>query len=105
MKRLIMKMAALMAMAAFAATAYAAEAVSGKVTAIDGEKVSVTVEKGIPAWLKKGETVQAYGGAPTVLEVKDNVVVLKFGKAKAAKIKTDSSMTISEGGGDELQGC
>jgi len=45
------------------------------------------------------------GGAPKVVDVKGNVVVLKFSKAKAAKIKADSNMTISEPSDDALQGC
>ncbi|GAB7028400.1 selenite/tellurite reduction operon protein ExtJ [Geotalea toluenoxydans] len=105
MKRMITKLATIFALAAFATAAFAAGSVTGKVTAIDGEKVSVTVEKELPAWVKKGDSVQAMGGSPTVVDVKGNVIVLKFGKAKAAKIKADSKMTISESAGDELQGC
>jgi len=105
MKRLISKIAVLFAMATFATAAFAAESFKGKVTAIDGEKVTVTVEKDLPAWVKKGTNVEAMGGAPMVVEVKGKEVVLKFGKAKAAKIKADSTMTISESSGDELQGC
>jgi hypothetical protein len=105
MKRLMIKFATMFAVTAFAAAAFAAGSVSGKVTAIEGEKVSVTVDKELPAWLKKGESVQAMGGSPTVVDVQGKVIVLKFGKAKAAKIKADSTMTISESAGDELQGC
>lgn len=105
MKQLITKLAVLFSMAVFATAAFASESFKGKVTAIDGEKVTVTVEKDLPAWVKKGSNVEAMGGAPMVIEVKGNEVVLRFGKAKAAKIKTDSTMTISESSGDELQGC
>lgn len=105
MKRLITKFAVLVAMASLATAAFAAESFKGKVTAVDGEKVTVTGDKDIPAWVKKGSNVEAMGGAPMVLEVKGKSVVLKFGKAKAAKIKTDSTMTINESAGDELQGC
>lgn len=105
MKRLMMNLATMFAVTVFTTTAFASGSISGKVTAIDGEKISVTVEKEVPAWLKKGEAVQAMGGSPTIVEVKGNVIVLKFGKAKAAKIKADSNMTISESDGDEMQGC
>ena len=104
MKKMITKIVALFAMAAFATVAFAENSFSGKVTAIEGEKVSVTA-KSLPAWVKKGETVQAMGGAPKVVDVKGNVVVLKFSKAKAAKIKADSNMTISEPSDDAMQGC
>lgn len=81
---------------------------SGKVIANDGEKVTLKVEKEAPAWLKKGAVVSALGGKPSVVEVKGKDVVLKFGKAKAAKIKTDTNLTINEvkaGGGEQMQGC
>ncbi|WP_243371040.1 selenite/tellurite reduction operon protein ExtJ [Geotalea sp. SG265] len=105
MKRLLAGMFTIVATTAFTAAAFAAGSCSGKVTAIDGEKVSVTVDNNLPAWVKKGESVQAMGGAPKIVDVKGNVVVLRFGKAKAAKIKTGSTMTIGEAAGDELQGC
>ena len=105
MKQICLKLATLCALIAIAASAFAAGPLAGKVAAVEGEKVSVTVEKGVPAWVKKGVTVQALGGAPQVVDVKGNVVVLKFNKAKAAAIKVDSSVTISESAGDELQGC
>lgn len=64
MKRMITKLATIFALAAFATAAFAAGSVTGKVTAIDGEKVSVTVEKELPAWVKKGDSVQAMVGPP-----------------------------------------
>lgn len=105
MKQTMMKLATLFVAVAFASAAFAAGSCSCKVSAVDGEKVSVTFDKEPPAWIKKGSTVSAMGGSPTVIEVKGNQAVLKFGKAKAAKIKADSTMTVSEPEGDELQGC
>ncbi|ABQ24662.1 selenite/tellurite reduction operon protein ExtJ [Geotalea uraniireducens] len=105
MKKSFTLVATLLITVVLAAASIAAGTFTGKVTAVDGEKVSVTVDKELPAWVKKGSAVQAMGGAPMVVEVNGNVVVLKFIKAKAAKIKADSSMTISESSGDELQGC
>lgn len=95
-------MVAIMAVPALAAS------FSGKVAANDGEKVTLAVDKGVPAWVKKGGTVKAIGGMPTVMEVKDNEVVLRFSKAKAAKLKVNASLTVNEnkgGGGEQLQGC
>lgn len=105
MKRLIMKMAALLAMAVFATTAFAAGTLNGKVTKIDGTKVTVTAEQDIPKWVKKGANVSALGGSPKVLEVKGKEMVLRFGSEKAAKIKAESAVTVTESTGDELQGC
>lgn len=104
MKKFMMASAAGLVALSMAAAAFASESFAGKVTRIDGEKVTVKAAK-IPGWVKKGGNVQAMGGAPKVLDVKGDEVVLKFGKAKAAKIKADSSMTVSEPSGDELQGC
>lgn len=104
MKKIMIAIAASLVALSMAAVAFASGSFSGKVTKVDGEKVTVKADK-IPAWVKKGGNVQAMGGAPKVLDVKGDEVVLKFGKAKAAKIKADSSMTVSEPSGDELQGC
>ena len=105
MKRLIMKMAVLFAMAVFATAAVAAGSLKGKVTKIDGTKVTVTAEQDIPGWVKKGANVSALGGSPKVLEVKGKEMVLRFGSEKAAKIKADTAVTVTESAGDELQGC
>lgn len=104
MKKLAVAVTAL-ATIAFGANAMAEESFTGKVTKIDGEKITVTSTANVPAWVKKGGNVQALGGMPTVVEVKGKDVVLKFGKSKAAKIQADSSMTVTEASGDELQGC
>ena len=69
---------------------------SGKVSAVDGEKVTLKVEKGVPAWVKKGGVTKAIGGMPTVVDVKGNEVVLKFNKAKAAKINTELTKQLGE---------
>ena len=49
--------------------------------------------------------VTAGGGAPKVLGIKGNELVLRFSKAKAAKLKVDSTLQLTEFTGDELQGC
>jgi hypothetical protein len=105
MKKIITLLAAALMTTAMAVSAFAAGSFTGKVTKVDGEKVVVKVDGGVPGWAKAGATVKASGGAPKVLSVKGNEVTLKFGKAKAAKIKTDTSMTVSETGGEEMQGC
>jgi len=105
MKRLIMRMAVLFVMAVFATAAFAAGSLAGKVTKIDGTKVTVTAEQDIPGWVKKGANVSALGGSPKVLEVKGKEMVLRFGSEKAAKIKVDSAVTVTESAADELQGC
>lgn len=105
MKQLTTKLALLFVMLVFATSAFASGSFAGKVTKIDGTKVTVTVEQDIPGWVKKGSTVSALGGSPKVLEVNGKQMVLRFGSAKASKMKLDSAVTVSESSGDELQGC
>ena len=105
MKKVCATISLLLATVALAATAFAAGSVSGKVTKVDGDKVTVTIEGAVPAWAKKGASVTAAGGSPKVVAVEGNHVTLKMSKAKAAKIAVDSGLTISESEGDEMQGC
>ncbi|MBJ6798745.1 selenite/tellurite reduction operon protein ExtJ [Geomonas propionica] len=94
-----------LAMLSMAAMTFAAGPAKGKVTKVEGEQVTVTLEAAPPAYIKKGAMVTALGGSPKVLAVQGNEVTLKFGKAKAEKIKVDSAISLSECEGDELQGC
>jgi preprotein translocase subunit YajC len=103
MKKLIAVISMLLTTLALAATVFAAGA-SGKVTKVEGDKVTVTLQGGVPAWAKKGATVSALGGAPKVMAVNGKELTLRFSKEKAAKIKVDSSLTLTKSTG-ELQGC
>lgn len=96
--------AAVMA-ACLTVTAFAAGPVTGKVTKVDGDKVTVVVEGAVPAWAKKGAKVDAAGGSPKIVAVEGNQVTLKMTKSKAAKMAVDSSLTLAEAEGDEMQGC
>jgi len=105
LKKIIMAgTAAIMAMT-LAAAAFAAESFTGKVTRIEGERITILVNGPVPAWVRAGAVVMAEDGAPRVVRVNGNEVTLKFGKTKAAKIKPDSILTVSESAGEELQGC
>lgn len=88
-----------------AVCAIAADTVKGKVTKVESDKVTVAVDGDLPAWIKAGGNVTAGGGAPKVLSVSGKEVILRFSRAKAAKIKVDSTMSLGEFAGDELQGC
>jgi hypothetical protein len=103
MRGLVSIVSMVLATVALAATVFAAGACAGKVTKVEGEKVTVTLEGAAPAWAKKGTTVSALGGAPKVLAVDGKEVTLKFNKAKAAAIKLDSKVSMTKGG--EMQGC
>lgn len=102
---IIAKVSMTLAMLAFTASAYAGTSASGKVTKVDGDQVTVTVDGSVPAWAKKGAMVSAFGGSQKVVEVNGNEVTVKMPKSKAAKINADSSVTVTEAAGDELQGC
>ncbi|OGU10675.1 MAG: hypothetical protein A2075_06010 [Geobacteraceae bacterium GWC2_58_44] len=105
MKGLFAMISMLLATVALAGAVYAAGSGTGKVTKVEGDKVTVLMEGAVPAWAKKGATVSARGGAPKVLSVEGNEVTLRFNKAKAAKIKVDSNLTVTESDGDDMQGC
>jgi hypothetical protein len=102
----ILMMAVMMA-AVMSVAAFAAEKANGKVSGVSGDKVTVVLEGAVPAWVKAGATVKAgASGAPKIVSVKGNEVVLRFSsKAKAEKIKVDSAMPLEESAGEELQGC
>lgn len=95
----------MLATVALAATAFATGSMSGKVTKVEDDKVTVAMEGTVPAWAKKGATVKAWGGSPKVVTVNGNEVTLKMTKAKAAKVKVDSNVTVTESDGEEMQGC
>jgi hypothetical protein len=105
LKKFGLLMMAFLLMVGMAATAPAEETVSGKITKIETDKVTVAVEGKLPAWIKSGGNVTAGGGAPKILGIKGNELVLRFSKAKAAKLKVDSTLQMTEFTGDELQGC
>lgn len=55
--------------ASLTVSAFAAGPVTGKVTKVDGDKVTVAVEGAVPAWVKKGASVTAAGGTPKIVAV------------------------------------
>ncbi len=105
LRKLTTPLAAAIMAASLAVSAFAAGPVTGKVTKVDGDKVTVAFEGAVPAWAKKGANVSAAGGSPKVVAVEGNLVTLKMSKSKAAKIAVDSSLTLNESDGDEMQGC
>ncbi|HBA89722.1 MAG TPA: hypothetical protein DCZ75_17570 [Geobacter sp.] len=105
MKKTMALIAAAIMTASLTTAAFAAGPCMGKVTKVEGDQVTVALEGAPPAWAKKGGNVSAAGGSPKVVAVDGNNVTLKFGKAKAAKIKVDSPMTLNEADADEMQGC
>ena len=85
--------------------ASAADTVNAKVTKVEGDIITVTIEGALPAWLKTGASVTDGSAEQKVLTVKGNEVTVKFSKARAAKIKVDAILFLSKFIGNELQGC
>jgi len=105
LKKISAMLAVILLVVSVAVSATAADTLKGKVTKVESDKITVVIDGALPAWVKPGATVTAGGGAPKVLSVKENEVTLRFSKAKAAKIKVGSTMSLREFTGDELQGC
>ncbi len=87
MKKIMMSISAALVALSMAAIAFAAGSFSGKVTKVDGEKITVKADN-VPAWVKKGDNVQSMGGSPKVISVKGDEVVLKFGKLRPPKSRS-----------------
>ncbi len=104
-RRIAIAVTAAVLVATMAAWAFAEGSFSGKVTKIEGERVMILVDGPVPSWVRAGVAVTAGGGAPRVLRVQGNEVTLKFGKEKAAKLKADQVLKVTESSEEELQGC
>ena len=104
-KKITTMLMAVIFVTCMAVSAIAAEKVNGKVAKVSGDKVTVILEGAVPPWVKKGATIKAGNGAPKIMSMKGNEVVLRFSRSKAAKIKVDSVMSLEESEGEELQGC
>ena len=104
-KKIRIMIMAVLLVAGMAASAIAADKLNGKVVKVAGDKVTVALEGAVPAWVKAGATVSSGGGAPKIVSMKGSEVVLRFSRAKAAKIAVDSTISLEESSGDELQGC
>lgn len=105
LKKISMLFAVGLLVASMALSAIAADVLNGKVTKVESDKVTVSIEGALPAWLKTGATLAVKGAAPKVIAIAGNEVTLRFSRSKAAKIKVDSILPLSEAGDSELQGC
>jgi preprotein translocase subunit YajC len=75
---------------------------AGKVTAIDGKKVSIELSGEKAAWLKKGAPVKFKGGVGRVVEVKD--MLLTINSKNASKLTVGDAIEIDKGPAT-LEGC
>jgi len=98
MKRFILTLALIAAIAAPVFTA--TKTVTGKITAIDGTKVSITIQGESADWVKKNGPVKFKVGPGKILEVsaKDvTPVTIVVNTKKASEMKVDDVVTFEKG--------
>jgi preprotein translocase subunit YajC len=93
---------AVLAVFVLGATLALAAPMKGKVTAIEGKKVTIELTGEKAAWLKKGASVKFQGGVGRVVEIKD--AVLTINSKNAAKLKAGDAIELDKGPAD-LAGC
>lgn len=87
----------------FSAVSVFAAGLSAKVAAVDGDKVSLTLEGEKADWIKKGAAVVLKSGVKgKIVEVTDGKVVVTTGKA--AELKAGDALSLEKGKA-ALQGC
>jgi hypothetical protein len=99
MKRFILTLALIAAIAAPVFTA-AAKTVTGKVTAIDGTKITIAIQGESADWVKKNGPVKFKVGPGKILEVsaKDvTPVTIVVNTKKAAEMKVNDVVTFEKG--------
>lgn len=115
MKRfLIAVLAGFVALAGLAGTA-AAKSAAGKVVAVEGDKVTVQLEKGSAADFPVGTSgVEVKGGGKSVkgkvLASGGNKVTIQVKKGAASSLAAGAAVEVeaaekAKAGGEELQGC
>jgi hypothetical protein len=98
MKRVL----AVLAVLVLGATLALAAPMKGKVTSVDGKKVTIELVGEKAPWLKKGAPVKFQGGVGRVVEIKDAVVTMN--SKNAAKLKAGDAIELDKGP-DDLSGC
>jgi hypothetical protein len=103
MKRSILTIALILAVAvsvAAAAPMAAAKTVSGKVTAIEGTKVTIAIEGASAEWVKKNGFVKFKIGPGKILEVSATGVkpiTIVVNSKKASEMKVGDAITFEKG--------
>ena len=75
--------------------------VAGKVTAVDGDKITIELQADKPAWMKAGAPVKIKSVGPgKVAELSGKTVTLT--SKKASSVKAGDAVSIDKGG---MSGC
>jgi ABC-type transporter Mla subunit MlaD len=96
-KRIVLALVAV----AFVATAAFAAPVAAKVSAVDGDKVTVALQADKPAWMKVGAPVKIKNVGPGKVAAIDGTSVTITTK-KAGDLKAGQDVSIDKGG---MAGC
>lgn len=105
MNRLIKKVTVVSALALSCSAAFAAESLNAKVVTVDGGQVVLETEGQVPAWVSKGETVQALGWQTKVVDVDDSKIILSLSQSRASRVKVDSDIVVREIAKQQKFGC
>ncbi len=77
----------------------------GKVSALGLNRVELAAQKGVPAWVEKGKTIQAFGWDAVIHEVRGEVVTLQLSPNKLAKVKVGDAVSIRAPASEEPAMC
>ena len=92
----------LVVLAAALVSAAPAASFKGKITAIDGKKVTIELIGDKADWAKKGATVKFQGGVGRIAEIVEKTI--SFNSKQAAKLKVGDEIVLDKGPAT-LQGC
>jgi len=92
----------LVVFAAALATAAAPATFKGKITAIDGKKVTIELIGAKADWAKKGAPVKFQGGVGRISEIVEKTI--SFNSKQAGKLKVGDEIVLDKGPAT-LQGC
>jgi hypothetical protein len=97
-KRILM----VVALVAFGAALAVAEPFKGKITTIDGKKVTIELVGEKASWVKKGAPVKFKGGVGRIVGITDGTIT--FNTKKASELKVGDEIELDKGPAT-LQGC
>ncbi len=95
------KIATVIALLVFGFTAAFAAGLTAKVTAVDGDIITLEMKEKA-AWVKKGANVRFSGQAGKITAVEDGTVKIKSGKTS---LKAGDEVSIEKGRAAASEGC
>jgi hypothetical protein len=105
MHHLVKKVTIVSALAMTCNAAFANDAITTKVLAVDGGLVTLAIEGANPAWLAKGNMIQTGSWQARVHAVDNGTFVIALPKTNAARLTIDSNVTVKAFAREESFGC